>query len=200
MPSRKPRQLKPDEADLWKKVVEKAEPLHPERLAGTEKPSLFPPKPNKKTHNHVVPRFRLGEAAKPASTHHDIAPSISEHVASQPVVMDQKRYAKLKRGRISPEARIDLHGMTIAQAHPALTGFILNAAARGLRLVLVITGKGKTKLDNGPIPERHGVLRHQVPHWLNSAPLRGHILQISEAHISHGGQGAYYVYLRRNRQ
>ena len=113
--------------------------------------------------------------------------------------MDRKRFGKMTKGRLTPEARIDLHGMTIAQAHPALTQFILRACARDLRLVLVITGKGKQRADNGPIPERLGVLRHQVPHWLNTMPLRPHILQIAEAHLKHGGQGAYYVYLRKFR-
>jgi DNA-nicking Smr family endonuclease len=111
--------------------------------------------------------------------------------------MDRKRFGKMKKGRLAPEARIDLHGMTIAQAHPALNRFILDAAARGARLVLVITGKGKLRDEGGPIPERLGVLRHQVPHWLSTAPLRAHVLQVTEAHVKHGGQGAYYVYLRR---
>ncbi|WP_312847271.1 Smr/MutS family protein [Aliiroseovarius sp. M344] len=113
--------------------------------------------------------------------------------------MDRKVFGKMKKGRLSPEGRIDLHGMTIAQAHPVLTRFILDAVAMDRRLVLVITGKGKHRDDGGPIPVRHGVLRHQVPHWLHTMPLRQHVLQIAEAHLKHGGQGAYYVYLRRRR-
>jgi DNA-nicking Smr family endonuclease len=64
---------------------------------------------------------------------------------------------------------------------------------------LVITGKGKHRDDGGPIPTRFGVLRHQVPQWLAMAPLGGLVMQITESHIRHGGQGAYYVYLRRTR-
>ncbi|WP_150121448.1 Smr/MutS family protein, partial [Sulfitobacter sp. HI0023] len=45
----------------------------------------------------------------------------------------------------------------------------------------------------------HGVLRHQVPQWLSAPPLGGLVLQVTPAHISHGGGGAYYVYLRRQR-
>lgn len=200
MPRRKPRSLRQDEVDLWAKAVEKAVPLHPNRPLIPEEKSLT----QKKTHKsapesprRLTPRFQLGEASKPKIPSHDLAPSISEHVARQPVAMDRKRFTKLKKGRLSPEARIDLHGMTLDQAHPALTRFILGAVADGRRLVLVITGKGKTKPDHGPIPERHGALRHNVPHWLHSAPLKTHILQITEAHVKHGGQGAYYVYLRR---
>jgi DNA-nicking Smr family endonuclease len=66
-----------------------------------------------------------------------------------------------------------------------------------LRLVLVITGKGKPAPDHGPIPTRTGVLRHQVPHWLRMAPLGPAVLQVTESHLKHGGGGAYYVYLRR---
>jgi DNA-nicking Smr family endonuclease len=78
-------------------------------------------------------------------------------------------------------------------------GFIAGAHARGLRLVLVITGKGKAHDDHGPIPTRTGILRHQVPQWLNSGALRALILQVTEAHRSHGGGGAYYVYLKRRK-
>ena len=113
--------------------------------------------------------------------------------------MDQKAYGKLKRGKLKPEARIDLHGMTLAEAQPALIGFILRAQGQGKRLVLVITGKGKAASDDGPIPVRRGVLRHAVPEWLRSAPLAQNVLQISEAHAKHGGGGAFYVYLRRQR-
>jgi DNA-nicking Smr family endonuclease len=89
--------------------------------------------------------------------------------------------------------------MTLAQAHSALTGFLMGAHARGNRLVLVITGKGRRGEDEGPIPLRPGLLKHQVPVWLRSAPLGPVVLQVAEAHVSHGGAGAYYVYLRRRR-
>ncbi|MCG6901727.1 MAG: Smr/MutS family protein, partial [Rhodobacter sp.] len=63
----------------------------------------------------------------------------------------------------------------------------------------VITGKGRDKDQDGPIPVRRGVLKHQVPHWLTTPPLNLMVLQISEAHLKHGGTGAYYVYLKRRR-
>ncbi|MEN8837177.1 MAG: Smr/MutS family protein [Celeribacter marinus] len=124
---------------------------------------------------------------------------MSQRLAHAPVEMDRKKFGKMKRGKLKPEARLDLHGMTLAHAHPALQGFILSSAAAGRRLVLVITGKGKDRDDGGPIPIRRGVLKNQVPHWLHQAPLRSVVMQINEAHLTHGGSGAYYVYLRRNR-
>jgi len=85
------------------------------------------------------------------------------------------------------------------RAHPALTRFILTAQQDGKRLVLVVTGKGKQRDDGGPIPVRFGVLRHQVPHWLSTQPLSLAVLQVTQAHMRHGGGGAYYVYLRKTR-
>ncbi|MGB0496726.1 MAG: Smr/MutS family protein [Rubricella sp.] len=112
--------------------------------------------------------------------------------------MDKRLFDKMRRGRLKPDARIDLHGMTAERAHGALNGFILRAHAEGLRLVLVITGKGRTGVHDH-VPERRGVLRHAVPQWLKQAPLGPFVLQITPAHRSHGGAGAYYVYLRRKR-
>lgn len=112
--------------------------------------------------------------------------------------MDRRRFDKMRRGRLEPEGRLDLHGMTSERAHAALTAFILSAAAQEMRLVLVITGKGKAD-DSAHQPRRHGILRHSLPHWLAAPPLIGLILEIAPAHQRHGGAGAFYVYLRRRR-
>jgi DNA-nicking Smr family endonuclease len=112
--------------------------------------------------------------------------------------MDRRRFDKLRRGRLEPEARLDLHGMTSERAHAALTAFVLDASARDLRLVLVITGKGRADATE-PHPRRHGILHHSLPHWLAAPPLNARVLQVAAAHQRHGGAGAYYVYLRRRR-
>ncbi len=109
--------------------------------------------------------------------------------------MDAKTHRKMNQGKLRPEARLDLHGMTLTAAQPELWHFILSCHAAGLRLVLVITGKGRG--DHGPLPTRPGALRHQVPHWLHSPPLSAVVQQVTAAHYRHGGEGAYYVYLRR---
>ncbi|WP_371587966.1 Smr/MutS family protein [Pseudoruegeria sp. SK021] len=114
-----------------------------------------------------------------------------------PPQVDAKTHTKLKRGKLRPDARIDLHGMTLSQAHPVLNRFMMGAYSRQQRLVLVITGKGKDRDDGGPVPVPRGILRHQVPHWLQTPPLNSIVLQVTQAHLRHGGDGAYYVYLRR---
>ena len=194
--SRKVRGLRPEERELWQRVAEQSAPLHPERphpvKQAIERINTKPPKPR-------VQDFRIGQTARKIGTPHNLTPRITDHLVNNHVQMDRKAYGKMKRGKLGPEAKIDLHGMTLAQAHPVLIGFIQNAHSQDKRLVLVVTGKGKAGTGTGPIPERRGVLRHQVPHWLMTSPLGAVVLQVTPAHLKHGGEGAYYVYLRRRR-
>lgn len=195
---RRPRHLSSEERALWDRVAERATPLHPTR--DEPAPNMTPPpKPRRADPPaHPMPDFRVGQKASVARPH-DVMRPLVDRLAAAPVNMDNKSFGKMKRGKIKPEARIDLHGMTMSEAHPELVAFILGSQAVGRRLVLVITGKGKDRDDGGPIPTRFGVLRHQVPQWLALPPLSQAILQITPAHLKHGGHGAYYVYLRRSR-
>ncbi|MFB2594631.1 Smr/MutS family protein [Paracoccus sp. p4-l81] len=201
------RKLTEGERDLWARVAATATPFHPAR-ASLPDPAAHPlPKKPAPKSGHTAPHpaphpgpldFRIGSQAPGFAFRHDLAPSLAERLAHQPIRMDHKTHRQMTRGKIDPEARIDLHGMTLAQAHGALNSFVMTSHARGRRLVLVITGKGKPGPDDGPIPQRQGVLRHQVPVWLGQPPLGAMVLQITPAHLRHGGSGAYYVYLRRH--
>lgn len=189
------RRLTAEEIELWRKVTETAHRFHPEQTRHeSPKPKPKPVKVNRTR----ISGFEVGSHAKSGKPSHNLMPGLSERVAKQPVQMDKKKFGKLKRGKMLPDAKIDLHGMTLDRAHPALTGFLLRSHAEGKRLVLVITGKGKTSHDHGPIPVRRGILKHQVPQWLSMLPLSSVVLQVAEAHLKHGGSGAYYVYLRRH--
>lgn len=129
---------------------------------------------------------------------YDLASDPMNPLSRAPQNLDRRTHDRLRKGKTAPEARIDLHGMTAAQAHGALRGFIRASHSRGLRLVLVITGKGNTSRDEiGIMPTRNGVLRHALPQWLGMPDMHPMILQISSAHLRHGGGGAYYVYLKR---
>jgi DNA-nicking Smr family endonuclease len=193
---RRRRTLHPEEEELWRSVARTARPLH-EHPIFHPTPALPPPEPPPLAPSRPrLPPFMLGEKARKPERH-DIAPTVSQALGQAPLQMDAKTHGRMTRGKLTPEARIDLHGLTLAEAHPELIHFILNAQSAGLRLVLVITGKGKRGEDHGPIPHRMGALRHQVPQWLRLPPLGQAVLQVSEAHLKHGGSGAYYVYLRR---
>lgn len=195
------RKLAPEEVALWQQVADRTERLHqratfdPQALTPQTKPKRSSEPRQERSHKTVV--FPPKPQARKVTL--DLTPSLPERLQKSPVQMDQKTFGKMKRGKLSPDGRIDLHGMTLDRAHTALTRFILSANGSGKRLVLVITGKGKNRDDGGPIPVRYGVLRHQVPQWLGQHPLKPLVMQVTPAHISHGGGGAYYVYLRRQR-
>ncbi|MGC1494934.1 MAG: Smr/MutS family protein [Sulfitobacter sp.] len=190
------RRLTNDDLDLWRRVTDRTERLDLKSLFTPEIDGPSPAPPALRKAKSIVIGKPEGKLRR---TPHNLTPSLPDQMRSAPVQMDQKAFGKLKRGKLKPEGRIDLHGMTLDRAHPVLTKFIMSAHANGKRLVLVITGKGKMRDDGGPIPVHHGVLRHQVPQWLAMPPLSSAVLQIAQAHVSHGGGGAYYVYLRRQR-
>ena len=197
-------QLPPEDLELWGRVVQTTRPLHSDqslRRARVDLTASDPPKHGPPKHAASRPASGSFRPSPPPSraTAQDLAPPLSEHLAQKPVTMDKRKFQRMARGKIEPDARIDLHGMTLAQAHAALNGFILRAHASGARLVLVITGKGKSVADDGPIPRRPGALKQDVPKWLRMAPLGAVVLELREAHPRHGGSGAYYVYLRRAR-
>jgi DNA-nicking Smr family endonuclease len=191
----KRRRLSAEDHALWDLVRARTEPmarspLAPQRVEQIAGPPALPasaPSALRKAHALVLGK-PAGTSRAPA---HNLAPAIHDHIRHAPVQMDQKSFGKLKRGKLRPEGKIDLHGMTLDRAHPVLTGFVMNAHANGKRLILVVTGKGKLRDEGGPIPVRQGVLRHQVPQWLGMQPMKSVVLQIAQAHISHGGGGAY---------
>lgn len=196
------RGLTPEDRSLWSKVAATAAPLHPERRQPITQPkptpapaprAAAPPSPSA----FELRPFRIGEAAGAPAATATLAGSPAETLARHPLRMDARTHKQMTRGRLAPEARLDLHGMTLAMAEPELARFILGSHARGRRLVLVITGKGKPGRPDAPLPVRPGALRHHVPHWLHRPPLASVVLQVTAAHLRHGGEGAYYVYLRR---
>ena len=111
--------------------------------------------------------------------------------------LERRTVAALRRGRQGIDAVIDLHGLRQAEAHQALRAFLHRSQGAGLKIVLVITGKGGAGADDAPFGER-GVLRRVVPHWLRLPDLRPLVLGFEEAAAHHGGSGALYVRLRRS--
>lgn len=103
---------------------------------------------------------------------------------------DSTVHRKIAQGRLHIEARVDLHGLTQRQAYSLLLHFVQSAQYRGLRHVLVITGKGASSGSDG-------VLRQAVPHWLATVPFRLCVNAFESAARHHGGHGALYVRLRR---
>lgn len=195
------RRLTDEDREIWGRVAKTTRPIASDLAAHVFEPeaSAAPTPPVKLKPMRALGGTTLRPNPSGPPPGHDLVHPLSEALARVPVQMDKRQFQRMSRGKLVPEARIDLHGMTLSQAHGALNAFILRAQAQGLRLVLVITGKGKRVEDDGPIPRRPGALKQDVPRWLRMAPLGGLVLEIREAHARHGGSGAYYVYLRRSR-
>ena len=192
------RRLSPEDRELWDRVKSSAVPLHPPQPIPGPQPRTPEPRPTPEPAPAApssIASFRLGQKVDHRRSD-NLLPGLVESYAQMPLRMDAGQFGRMTRGKLKPEARIDLHGMTLAEAHPALTSFVLGSRAAGKRLVLVITGKGRITDDFAPMPARAGRLRHDVPRWLALPPLAGAVLQVAPAHRRHGGEGALYVYLR----
>jgi DNA-nicking Smr family endonuclease len=191
------RQLHPEEKTLWQQVAKTTVPLHSVRTRNVQHAETTSSKVYEGPRFTVQP-FQVGQRSSENSV--KALPAVTQtNPNNGSIRMDQKAFGRMKKGKLGPEARIDLHGMTLDQAHPELAQFIVTSYAQGLRLVLVITGKGHQYDPYNPVPLRRGILKRQVPLWLRMPPINTLILQTSEAHTRHGGRGAYYVYLARRR-
>jgi DNA-nicking Smr family endonuclease len=165
------------EADrvLWRAYAAEVAPL-----PGRELPPEAPPPPA------PVIAMPLAPAAA-APPQRWSPPRIA--VNTPPAGLDDRRWRDLRRGRIRPERSLDLHGRRAQDAHAAVHAFLADAYADGLRCVCVITGRGSS-------PEG-GVLRRELPHWLNAPDLRRILL--GAAHPHSANTGAVHLLLRRRK-
>lgn len=177
-PSRKPRTLRPDETALWEQVAAKVRPLGNRPTA----PAL--------------PRIRPPEAPRAGPP----LPNIAHHLHDTSVAdatLDAGWDRKIRTGEVLPDMVIDLHGYRQEAAHTLLERKIRQAHERRARIVLIVTGKGKSTT---PWPETpRGILKEALPRWLDEPSLRPYIAALRPAHQRHGGLGAFYAILRRMR-
>lgn len=190
-----------DDEAIWKYTAASIEPLKrgkprvhaSDPATGETQIAKTPPKSpgSKKLAIHKQ------EAAKPAHA----PPAVSSRRAPPDLSeFDRKHVRKIRDGRTEIEARVDLHGLRQSEAHAALRAFLFRCQSRGLRFVLVITGKGKSvgASDNpyGNYENERGVLKRNVPRWLEEPDVRSIVVSYTAAAIQHGGDGAIYVHLR----
>lgn len=188
--TRRRRVLTSEEREIWRAVAETAN--------RRTQPDLKTPPERPRPAAAVV----RDQPPSPPPTLKPICPTVGPAAPPPPLAasgLDRATETRLRKGKRAPDARLDLHGMTAARAHGALHAFIRASSAARRRCVLVITGKGgafTARAEDQPAP---GVLRREVPVWLATPPLRGMVVNVSQAHRRHGGEGALYVYLKRFR-
>lgn len=168
-----------EDEKLWKHVTKGIDPYH---------------KKEKK------PTLSAGIKARKAPQHENASgvfipiqrEVIRQYKENTPQALDKRTETRLRRGQIKIEARIDLHGMTLEEAHVNLVHFIRQSAASKRRCVLVITGKGRISSP--------GKIKQNFAHWLYDYPLAGMVLKHVSAQPADGGNGAFYVYLKRQKE
>ncbi|MDA0781306.1 MAG: Smr/MutS family protein [Rickettsiales bacterium] len=177
--------LTDEDLELWYYVSKTVEPLHGREPV--EPPAPQPTDTSIKTEANLEDIEKLisqMQQAKISTPRYDYI----KHGTMSGV--DKSTAKKLTGGKFQIDASLDLHGKTQDDALYLLRNFINSSYSSGKRNVLVITGKGANN---------DGILKNQVPRWLNNDGLRERIIMFSHAKPKHGGDGALYVLLRKNK-
>ena len=167
-----------EDSELWDRVKRTTKPLHSNRASMEFKAEMG--------EMHIArpePIKAVSRIIRPYSPE----PVMSVSLAPKPSMLDQSVTRKIAKGRTGIDGRIDLHGMTQAEAHSRLYRFLESSYQMGRRTILVITGKGV---------RGEGILKQAVPRWLAEPEFRKYVSGYHDAHVTHGGGGALYVRLR----
>lgn len=169
---------KDDDESLWKAVAETVRPLD----------SKIPAKKAE----FISLRKKLTVDVQPSRHSPDFDYTLCDPLNEGDLhAMDKKTGQRFKSGAMPIDARLDLHGYTLDKAFEILKNFIHNQSRRNARCLLVITGKGGLL--------GRGVLKAEMPVWMNSAEIRSLVLSYTTAQPKDGGDGAFYILLKRNR-
>ena len=174
------RRLSPDEAALWRKVVESVRPLSGRKAAAAVPPQQ-PPDPPAKPAAPAKPKPQAAAKAQP-------------RLPVPGTTLDGSWDRRLSRGLVQPDQSLDLHGHNLATAYDLLDRKLEQAIAGGARVLLLITGKAPSAASS-----KRGAIRAAVGDWLGASRHAGDIAAVRNAHPRHGGSGALYIILRRPR-
>lgn len=186
-PSRDENGLTPEDRRIWTRVAGSVATPRTRKAARVTPGAETPPE------IVVTPTERPRPLAKSSPKRVTAAPPVEKRPSPPrpkpaPEDLEPRRKQRLSRERDPIEARIDLHGFGRFEAEDQLRGFLTSCQARGMRAVLVITGQGRTG---------GGVIRSAFAEWMQSPGLRGVVSGFTVAHQRHGGNGAFYVTLKR---
>ena len=182
------RRVTPEELELWRHVAQTARPIKSKRRVAA---------PKAETPDAPAPKAEALKPAAPAAAPPKPKPPMpaKPHALTHGLShgIDRRQAERFRKGKLTIEGKIDLHGRTQQDAHDDLLAFLRRAHGAGKRNVLVVTGKGMTT-------SKTGVLRQAVPRWLNEPAFRSLVLAFDYAERQHGGEGAIYVLLKRVRE
>lgn len=194
-----PRRRVDEDGILWEHVAASVAPLKGKRkIASAAKNTTATPPPPvaKKT---AATKTKPQPIATPQRSTRDLARATPAALAPTAVSsartvagFDRATETKLRKGQLDIEGRIDLHGMTQDEAYRALSRFVMRAHGRHKRTLLVITGKGR-------VSQGGGVLRRLLPLWVGEGDLKACVLACTPAATKDGGDGAFYLRLRKHK-
>jgi len=163
--------------NIWESYTQS---VRPARKKKTALPKSETKKPVPETRSKIQLEF-----SSPVSTAARAA--LSEETLSLPA-LERKREKNMRQGNIEIDGKIDLHGMTQSKAFDSLAAFMQRQVKANKRHLLIVTGKGRSG---------EGVLRRNLKNWLSQLPESKSILALRPAAPQHGGDGAFYVVLRK---
>ncbi len=181
-----------DNEDLWNKITKTVNPIKSDKIL----PTNFVTVQKTDAGNNAKNKEKIEQVSleKSRSVDHQTVKNF-QHIPSdlrkeEAFGIDAISSKKLRTGKFEIDATLDLHGMTQQSAFTALINFIKKSVFNKHRTILIITGKGLGG---------KGVLKNQLPQWLKTEICSPHILAFVQAQAKDGGEGAFYVRLRRDR-
>ena len=109
----------------------------------------------------------------------------------------------VEKGSFQIDKKIDFHGKSLSESEQRFNSIILECYKKNQRCLLFVTGKGlfKSKIyeESNKPKLYHGIIRASLVEWARSKKFSKYILSYEQASIEHGGDGAFYVYLRKNK-
>lgn len=192
-----PRGLTPEEQAAWAKLAASVTPLADKSApAAPQVPGTGKTEPQ----GNPLPTAGIGRGVRPRSLRgpRQAVADTSRVQAGHHAGLDGHWDRKLKAGEIEPDFTLDLHGHTLDSAHTRLMGGMAQARAMDARVVLLIAGRSRP-VDPADRGQRRGAIRAKILDWLAASEHGNAIAAIRKAHRRHGGDGALYLVLRRNR-
>jgi len=105
--------------------------------------------------------------------------------------------------KINKVPKLDLHGSSLDESNKIVKKFIIQSFSQGYKKLLIVTGKGlRSESYNNPyVSEKLNILRYSVPEYINNdEDLKSKISSVSSADIKEGGEGAIYIFLKKNKK
>jgi len=173
----KKSKIHPAELDIFLEAMKGVKPLVQKKIRITKRPPTS--KKSRSETNH--PRdLALDDSLALDPVRAD------EFISYKQASISNKALRKLRKGQYNVQAILDLHGMTVAKAEIAVAAFLQECLHEGIRVALIIHGKGQHQ----PMP----ILKNKLNHWLRRVET---ILAFCSAAPGHGSRGALYILLKR---